>query len=119
MPEAKTYTGGCHCGKVRYEVTTDLGQIISCNCSICSKKGHLLTFVGPDQFKLASGEDGLTDYQFNKHNIHHLFCATCGIGSFGWGTGPGGKKMYSINVRCLDGVDPAGLAVTPFDGKSR
>ena len=46
MSEKKTYAGGCHCGKVRYEVTTELTKVMSCNCSICSKKGHLLTFVG-------------------------------------------------------------------------
>src|SRR5206468_1404536 len=119
MGEMKKYEGGCHCGKVRYEATTDLGQIISCNCSICSKKGHLLTLVKPEQFALLSGEDGLTDYQFNKKNIHHLFCPVCGIESFATGTGQGGQKMYSVNVRCLDGVDIASLKVTPFDGKSR
>ena len=28
----KTYTGGCQCGAVRYEVSADIGEVISCNC---------------------------------------------------------------------------------------
>jgi hypothetical protein len=119
MATNKTYTGGCHCGKVRYEVSTDLAQVIECNCSICAKKGSLLTFVGTDQFKLLSGEGELSDYQFNKNVVHHVFCKTCGIHSFGHGTGPGGKEMRAINVRCLDGVEPSTLKLTPFDGKNR
>jgi hypothetical protein len=118
MAEKKTYEGGCHCGKVRYKVTTDLAKVISCNCSICAKKGHLLTFAMPEQFEQVSGRDAVTDYQFNRHIIHHLFCSTCGISSYGWGTAPDGKKMFSINVRCLDGVDLTSLEVTPFDGKN-
>jgi hypothetical protein len=119
MPETKTYTGGCHCGRVRYETTTDLGQLIACNCSICSKKAHVLTFVAAERFRLLSGEGDLTDYQFNKKNVHHLFCRVCGIQSFTHGTSKDGKTMYSINVRCLDGVDLSGLTVTHVDGKSR
>jgi hypothetical protein len=119
MPETRTYKGSCHCGKVRYEATTDLSKIISCNCSICSRKAHLLTFVAAGEFRLLSGEDSLTDYQFNTNNIHHLFCKVCGVQSFATGTGAGGAKMYSLNVRCLEGVDVASLKVTPVDGKSR
>jgi hypothetical protein len=119
MSAPALHTGGCHCGKVRYQVTTDLGRVIECNCSICARRAHLLTFVPADQFTLLCGQDALTDYQFNKHVIHHVFCSTCGIGSFGWGTGADGKKMYSVNVRCLDGVDLGALTVTHFDGKSR
>jgi hypothetical protein len=118
MPEAKTYTGGCHCGAVRYEVTTDMKQVISCNCSICTKRGSLLTFVPIAQLKLLSGHDNVTDYQFASRTIHHLFCKTCGILSYGTGTMPDGTRMASINVRCLDGVDIDALTVTPFDGKS-
>ena len=116
MSEEKTYTGGCHCGKVRYEVTADLSKVYSCNCSICSKRGWILAFTTPDKFTLIQGE-GLTDYQFNKKNIHHLFCPVCGVASFGHGTGPHGE-MVSINVRCLDGVDTGALQVTPVDGRS-
>lgn len=118
MTEAKTYQGSCHCQKVRYRVTTDLKQVISCNCSICGRSGTLLTFVAADEFQLLAGEGELTDYQFNRKNIHHLFCSTCGIKSFGRGTGPDGKPMCAVNVRCLEGVDLAGLHVTPVDGKS-
>ena len=116
MPETKTYKGGCHCGRVRFEVTADLGQVIACNCSICSKRGLLLTFVGPQQFALQSGQDDLTDYQFNKKIIHHLFCPDCGVESFARGQKAEGE-MIAINVRCLDDVDIAALKTTPFNGK--
>src|ERR1051326_8030409 len=111
MGELKTFTGGCHCGAVKYEVTTDLGYVIDCNCSMCSKKGHVLAFVTPDRFKLLSGEGAMTDYQFNKHVIHHLFCKTCGIASYATGRKPDGAQMYSVNVRCLDGADLSKLEI--------
>jgi hypothetical protein len=118
MPEPKTYKGSCHCGRVAFEATTDLGSVIQCNCSICSRAGYLLTFVPATQFKLLSGEDAMTDYQFNKDVIHHLFCSTCGVRSFAKGIGPGGVEMRAVNVRCLEGVDIPSLSVTPVDGKS-
>ncbi len=119
MAEAKTYTGGCHCGKVRFEVDLALGTVIECNCSICSKTGSLLAFVPTSQFRLLSGQDALTDYQFNKHVIHHLFCSSCGIRSFAKGKAPDGSEMRAINVRCLEGVDLASLERMQFDGRSK
>jgi hypothetical protein len=86
---------------------------------MCSRAGTLLTFVLPEHFKLLSGEDKLTNYQFNKHVIHHVFCSTCGIKSFARGVGQGGKEMRAINVRCLDDVDLDSLAIKKVDGKSR
>ena len=118
MSEAKTYSGSCHCGKVRFEATTDLKRVVQCNCSICARLGYMLTFMPPEQFKLLSGEGDLKDYQFNKKNIHHPFCATCGIESYAWGKGPGGNDMVMLNVRCLDGVDAGKLPVMKFDGAS-
>jgi hypothetical protein len=118
MPEAKTYKGSCHCGKVSYEVETDLAQVISCNCSICRRTGALLTFVPAAQFKLLSGDDAMQDYQFNKHAVHHLFCTTCGIRAFARGKGRDGSEMRAINVRCLDDVDIDALNVTKIDGRS-
>lgn len=119
MPEAKTYTGSCHCGDVRYEVKTDLATVISCNCSICSRTGSLLTFVPATQFKLLKGEDALTDYRFNTHVISHVFCKRCGIKSFAKGKMPNGDETRAINVRCLEGLDLDSLTPTKYDGKSK
>ncbi len=112
------YTGGCHCGTVKYEVEMDLREVMECNCSICSKKATLLAFTPEETFFLKSGSDNLQDYQFNKKIIHHLFCKTCGISSFSKAPMPNGTKMVAINVRCLDGVDLKNLPVQHFNGKS-
>ena len=111
------HTGGCHCGKIRYEVEMNLENALSCNCSICFKRGGLLDFVSESDFKLLSGDNDLTDYLFNKKVIHHLFCKTCGILSFGKGTSPDGQKMVCINLRCIDGVDLSKLKITEYDGR--
>ncbi len=112
------HTGGCHCGAVRYEATIDLDHCITCNCSLCQKAGTMLAFVPESDFKLLSGQDDLKDYQFNKKVIHHYFCTTCGVRSFGRGANAAGEKTYAINVRCLDDVDPTTLSPTHYDGKS-
>lgn len=120
MSELKSYSGGCHCGKVRFDVKLDLTRpVIACNCSMCGRTGTLLSFVPASEFDLQSGADSLTDYLFNRESIHHLFCKVCGIKSFARGTNPDGSEMVAVNTRCLDGVDLDTLQVTHFDGKSR
>lgn len=113
-----SYTGSCHCGAVRYNVRTTLEGVVACNCSICSKAGWLLAFVPEASFTLETDDDALSDYQFAKKHSHHLFCRHCGVRSFGWGHTPDGAKMYSINVRCLEGVDVQALPVNNYDGAS-
>ncbi len=113
------FTGSCHCQRVRYEAELDLSkEVISCNCSICSRKGSLLAFTPDDQFKLLSGETSLADYQFGKKSIHHYFCSTCGVTSFASGKKPGGETVRAINVRCLEGVNLDSVKIKKFDGKS-
>lgn len=119
MAETK-HAGGCHCGKVRYEVTLDLAEkAITCNCSMCGRSGTVLRFVPADKFQLLSGADALTSYRFNTQVIDHLFCSTCGIKSFAMGKGRDGADTRAINVRCLDDVDLAAIPTQHVDGKSR
>jgi hypothetical protein len=113
-----THTGGCQCGNVHYEVEADINEVFACNCSRCGRLGSLLAFVPPSHFKLVKGEDATTEYQFNRHNIRHLFCSTCGIQSFARGRRPDGTEMIAINARCVDGIDPDTLTVKKVDGKS-
>lgn len=119
MGESARYSGGCHCGAVRYEVEASLDAVISCNCSICRKRGYLLAFTPANNFQLVGGEAPLSDYQFNHNIIHHLFCPTCGVASFARGRLPDGSEMVAINVRCLDGVDIDRLDIKKVDGASK
>jgi hypothetical protein len=112
------YKGGCHCGKVEFEVDGEIGQVIECNCSICTKRGYLFWFVPRENLHLSTPESDLATYTFNKHRIKHRFCPTCGVAPFGFGTDGKGNVMAAMNVRCFPDVDLASLKIVPFDGRS-
>lgn len=97
---------------------TELDQIVSCNCSFCSKQGWLIQFAKGEAFKLLSGRENLTEYRFNTKHIEHVFCKTCGIESFAKGKSPDGSDSIAINVRCLDDVDVKTLPIIEFNGKA-
>ena len=110
-----THIGGCHCGRVRFEVDAPAHiEVTDCNCSVCSKAGYLHLIVPKSQFRLLSGADVLTTYEFNTGTAKHLFCSVCGIKSFYVPRSrPDG---YSVNARCLDGGSVTGMKITPLDG---
>jgi hypothetical protein len=112
------YLGSCHCGKVAFEVEGAIDGAMSCNCSMCQRKGALLWFVPHDRLRLTTPEENLSTYLFNKHVIRHRFCAACGIHTHGEGTDPKGNRMAAINVRCLEGIDLPSIPVMQFDGRS-
>ena len=110
----KTYRGSCHCGAVRYEADVDLAQgTAKCNCSICFKTRAWMAFIPAASFRLLAGQESLRDYQFGKKNIHHRFCATCGVRAFAQAADPQGNAMYALRVNCLDGVGARELAEAP------
>jgi hypothetical protein len=111
-----THSGGCHCGRVRFEVVAPKQLTVSeCNCSVCSKSGYLHLVVPADRFKLLSGSDALNAYTFNTHTARHLFCCVCGIKSFYVPRShPDG---ISVNARCIDSETIDGLTVTPVNGR--
>ena len=111
------HRGSCHCGAVSFEAKGEFTQAISCNCSICQKKGSLLAFVPETAFKLVSGEAALTDYQFGKKNIHHTFCKTCGVTPFSSGQAPDGTKVKAPEPwKKLPGIAIGTAPGLPFHG---
>jgi len=113
------YNGSCQCGRVKFEVEGKIESALSCNCSMCQRKGSLLWFVPRDAFRLLTPEENAGTYTFNKHVIKHRFCLNCGIHSYADGTDPKGNKMAAVNIRCLEGVELASIPVKHFDGRSR
>jgi hypothetical protein len=111
----KTYHGSCHCGAVKFEADFDLAQGTNkCNCTICTKTRNWNVIVKPEAFRLISGEQSLSDYQFGGKQGHHLFCRTCGVRTFERGyVEQIGGHFVSIKIGSLDNVDPAELAEAP------
>ncbi|MGD7036702.1 GFA family protein [Methylotuvimicrobium buryatense] len=115
--ESVIHRGGCHCGKVRFEIEAP-PEIVAhdCNCSICSKSGFLHLIVPASRFRLLTDRNNLACYAFGSGIAKHWFCKTCGIKSFYVPrSNPDG---YSINVRCLDEGTITKMTVEPFDGKN-
>ena len=111
-----THRGSCHCGRVVFEVEADLAdeRILSCNCSICRRKGYLHLIVEPERFTLVEGAEALREYRFNTGQAVHRFCDRCGIHPFY--TPRSHPDKVSVNVRCLEEVDPAEVEIEAFDG---
>lgn len=110
--------GGCHCGRVRFQVDAGSGfEVLDCNCSICRKTGFLHLIVPATRFRLLSGAGDLVEYTFNTGTAKHLFCRHCGIKSFY--VPRSHPHGFSVNARCIDGIDPSALAVIPFDDRDR
>lgn len=117
-PPMTTHPGSCHCGRVKFEVDGEIDSAISCNCSMCQRKGSLLWFVPRSQLRLLTPESELASYTFNKHVIRHRFCAHCGIHPYGEGRAPDGTETAAVNIRCIEGVDLAAVPVHHYDGRS-
>lgn len=111
--------GSCHCGAVQFDAELALENLAVCNCSICGRTGAIMAFVPKAALVRTAGDDALTDYQFGKKSIHHVFCTTCGVRPYAWGKGQDGAEYAMINVRCIDGVDVNKITITQqYDGKS-
>jgi hypothetical protein len=111
------HSGGCHCGRVRFEVeaAADL-EVADCNCSICRMAGYLHLFVIQSNFHLIRGEDDIATYTFNTGVAKHYFCRHCGIKSYYVPRShPDG---ISVNANCLDPGTVNSLKIEPFDGNN-
>ncbi|CAH3194593.1 unnamed protein product [Porites evermanni] len=111
------HTGGCHCGRVRFEVIAPaMLLVLDCNCSICTKKQNKHFIVPEEQFTLLQGQDDLTCYTFNTHQAKHLFCNTCGVQSFYRPrSNPDG---YGVMPHCLDVGTVKDIKVEFCDGQN-
>ena len=119
MRERQTYAGQCHCGAVKFEMTSDMGGLGDCNCSMCSRLGWVMQTVPETDFRLLEGADRLSTYRFGSRMYAHQFCTTCGIESFARGDDGKGNIVFTVNTACLAGLpDIDRASVKHWDGRN-
>tara|TARA_B100001175_G_scaffold317073_1_gene332755 strand:- start:1462 stop:1827 length:366 start_codon:yes stop_codon:yes gene_type:complete len=97
----------CHCGGVEAKVRlpeNGFEKLIRCNCSICKRKGFIMSFVGPDDLDIIKGKDLIKIYQFHSKTAKHFFCSKCGIHTHA--NPRSNPKIYMVNIACIDEVNP-------------
>ena len=109
------HTGSCHCGAVRFAISTNFPELTTCDCSICARKNALMVKVHESQFELISGAESLAEYQFHTKTARHFFCRICGIYPFHR------KRVtpdyFGVNVHCLDNFAADGIPVRATSGR--
>ena len=97
----------CHCEKVELEVNIpdeSFKKLMRCNCSLCKKKGAIMTPIPKETLKVVKGDDVLKLYQYHTKVAKHYFCSNCGI--YTHHVMRSNPNMYGINVACLEGIKP-------------
>jgi hypothetical protein len=78
----KKPTGGCFCGRVRYEFAPDYLAYRYCFCSRCRKQrgtAHAANiFVKEAGFRWLQGEAGVRRYDLEGARFGNCFCENCG-----------------------------------------
>jgi len=109
----------CHCGEVKagINVSDNLEKGIKCNCSICKRRGAIMSMVKNEDFKVTKGQDKLKIYQFHSKIAKHFFCSNCGI--YTHHNPRSNPAMTGFNVGCIDEIDTFKLEkVNVNDGKN-
>ena len=94
----------CHCGLVEAEIKIDsLDKVLRCNCSLCKKKGAIMSMVKNENFRIIKGNEMLKLYQFHTKVAKHYFCSICGV--YTHHNPRSNPAMTGFNLGCLDDID--------------
>jgi len=94
----------CHCGSVEAEINiNNLDKVLRCNCSICKRRGAIMSMVNNNDFKITKGRDKLSLYQFHTKVAKHFFCSNCGVYTHHHPRSNPAKTGF--NLGCIDDIN--------------
>jgi len=99
----------CHCGAIEAEINIkeNLDKVLRCNCSLCKRKGALMSMIKNEDFKIVKGLNKLKLYQFHTKVANHYFCSICGI--YTHHNPRSNPLMTGFNLGCIDEIDSLSL----------
>ena len=99
-------TGGCGCGRVRFELSAAPLSAAYCHCTRCQRRTGTAASpnarVEPGSVSVVSGEDQLRSWE-PEGGLPKAFCASCGSALFALSAGDG--SIVSVRLGAFDG-DP-------------
>ena len=113
------FEGRCHCGAIRFSYEGEaIEKGLRCTCSLCRRKGALMTtdVIDIKDLNIEADDDALGLYQFGARTAKHYYCKQCGIYTF-HETARFPNK-YRVNLGCIESVDVFALDAEVFDGKN-
>tara|TARA_B100000963_G_scaffold349398_1_gene358415 strand:- start:419 stop:781 length:363 start_codon:yes stop_codon:yes gene_type:complete len=95
----------CHCGSIEAEINVQstFSKKMRCNCSICKRKGAVMSMVKNEDFKIVKGKEKLSTYQFHSKIAKHFFCSICGI--YTHHHPRINPSMTGFNLGCIDEIN--------------
>ena len=104
MTSTDQRTGGCQCGKIRYQLHGEARMLYACHCTDCQKQSSsafgLSLIIDAEQIEFTRGEDSLRrwDTRGETGGIKRCtFCPDCGSRIY-----HGGDGYVSIKAGSLD-----------------
>ena len=107
----------CHCNAIEVDINISgkLDKMLKCNCSLCKRKGAIMSMVKNEDFKIIKGKDKLKLYQFHTKVAKHYFCSVCGI--YTHHIPRSNPAMTGFNLGCIDEINTFDLKnITVNDG---
>ena len=99
-------TGGCMCGKVRYEISEPLVSAGYCHCTRCQRRtgtaASASARVAPGSLRVVQGEELLKAWR-PPDGFAKVFCSECG--SHMWSEDPQDPEIRAVRLGSFDG-DP-------------
>ena len=99
-------TGGCGCGRIRFEVDAPLVVALYCHCRRCQRRTGAAASpqarVQPGSVRVVAGAEHMRAWA-PEGGIEKAFCAACGSALFG--RSPEDQSILSVRLGAFDG-DP-------------
>lgn len=96
---SKTLSGGCLCGRIRYEIEGKPRFMYQCYCGKCraASGASFVTNIIVDaaRFRITAGKESLAAYESSPQKFRH-FCSSCGSPIYSHGE----KTKHVVSVRC-------------------